>query len=412
MPLYPRRVLPGLLLLGLGAGGAVAAEPAEVLKLAEAERPAVLEMMEEMVNIDTGTGNAEGLAEVEAILVEKLEGLGAKVSREPAAGEVAGNNIIGRLEGTGDTKIMMMVHYDTVFEPGEAKARPFRTEGGRAYGPGVADAKGGAAIILGAIKVLNELDFDGYGAITVLFNPDEEKGSLGSRDLIGELAAGQDHVLSYEPPDTDAVTIATNGINYVFLDVEGRASHAGSAPDEGRNAVYELAHQLLNLRELGDEAKKTTVNWTIVEGGSRRNIIPAEASAEGDMRYAEAGETERVIEAANGIVEGRMIPDTKVTFRLDRGRPPLASNDATRALAAQAQEVYAATGRDLGTVSMKFGTDAGYAYAPDGKGPAVLETLGIVGAKIHTPDEYADLDSIVPRLYLSAGLIMRLAEGK
>ena len=235
---------------------------------------------------------------------------------------------------------------------------------------------------------------------------------MGSRDLIGELAGGQDYVLSYEPPDTDAVTIATNGINYVFLDVEGRASHAGSAPDEGRNAVYELAHQLLALQHLGDEAKKTTLNWTIVEGGSRRNIIPAEARAEGDMRYAEAGETERVIEAANGIVEGRMIPDTKVTFRLERGRPPLAPNDATEDLAAQAQEVYAATGRDLDTVAMKFGTDAGYAYVPDGSGPAVLETLGIVGAKIHTPDEYAELDSIVPRLYLSAELIMRLSENE
>jgi glutamate carboxypeptidase len=129
------------------------------------------------------------------------------------------------------------------------------------------------------------LDFEGFGTLTVFFNPDEEKGSLGSRDLIQELASEQDYVLSYEPPETNAVTVATNGINYVFLNVKGVASHAGSAPEEGRNAVIELAHQLLQLQELGNPEKQTMVNWTVTEA-AKMNEAPRATG-----RLCERGET-------------------------------------------------------------------------------------------------------------------------
>lgn len=253
------------------------------------------------------------------------------------------------------------------------------------------------------------LDFEGLGTLTVFFNPDEEKGSLGSRDLIQELASEQDYVLSYEPPETDAVTVATNGINYVFLNVKGVASHAGSAPEEGRNAVIELAHQLLQLQELGNPEKQTTVNWTVVKGGDRRNVIPDEATAEGDMRYSDFSEIDRVTAEAERIVQEHLIPDTEVEFSLERGRPPLPKNEATDKLAARAQQVYQDIDRDLDAVIMRFGTDAGYAYVQDSAKPAVLETLGIVGAAIHSPDEFAELESVAPRLYLTTRLIMELS---
>ena len=235
---------------------------------------------------------------------------------------------------------MLMVHYDTVFGEGTAAERPFTVAEGRATGPGVGDAKGGVAVILHTVDLLDGLGFDGYGQLTVLLNPDEEMGSLGSRELIGELAARQDYALSFEPTfaetDTPSVTIVTKGINYAFLDVKGRASHAGGAPKEGRNAVIELAHQLLQLNDLGNEELGTTLNWTIVSGGTKRNIIPEQASAEGDMRYFDFAEYDRVLEEANGIVADKLIDDTEVSFRLDRGRPPLPPNDATAALADRA----------------------------------------------------------------------------
>jgi len=264
-------------------------------------------------------------------------------------------------------------------------------------------------MILHAIELLQRQNFTQFGTLTVLFNPDEEKGSFGSRELIRELAGQHDYALSYEPPESDIVTVATSGINYVFLNVKGVASHAGSAPEKGRNAVIELAHQLLQLQNLGNAEKMTTVNWTIVDGGERRNIIPADASAEGDMRYSDYAEIDRVTADANRIIEKHLVPDTEVTFGLKRGRPPLPANEATDKLAALAQSIAAEIGYELGTVAMRFGTDAGYAYSPDSVKPAVLETLGLVGARIHSPEEYAELDSIAPRLYLTMRLIMALS---
>jgi glutamate carboxypeptidase len=394
-----------------GAAPAAGQPADDLLKRAEAERPDYLATLAELVSVDTGTGQEAGLAKVQGLLVEHLKGLGAEVAVTPASPSV-GSNIVGTLKGSGEAKFLLMVHYDTVFGPGTAAERPFRVDGQRAHGPGVADAKGGIAVILHSLRLLRDQGFDRFGTITVLFNPDEEMGSGGSRKMISDLARQQDYVFSYEPPDKDAVTTATNGINTVFLDVKGRASHAGSAPEEGRNAVIELAHQLVRLRDLGDPAKGTTVNWTVVRGGDKRNIIPASAAAEGDMRYSDLSETERVLADGQRVVQERLVPDTEVGFRVETGRPPLARNPGSDRLAGLAKDLYARIGRSLEPVAMRFGTDAGYAYVPGGAKPAVLETLGVVGAGLHSPEEYIELSSIAPRLYLTTSLILGLSENR
>ena len=303
-----------------------------------------------------------------------------------------------------------MIHYDTVFGPGTAAKRPFKIDSERAYGPGVADAKGGVAMVLHALKLLQDEKFKDFGTLTVLFNPDEETGSSGSKKMIADLARQHDYVFSFEPPDKDAVTVATNGINGVFLDVKGKSSHAGSAPEAGRNAAMELAHQMLQLKDLGDPAKGTTVNWTLIKGGEKRNIIPSSASAEGDMRYSDLDESDRVLADGQRIVQQKLIDGTEVTFRLDKGRPPLAKNPGSEQLAKTAQGLYREIGRDIEPIAMRFGTDAGYAYVPDSAKPAVLETMGVVGAGLHANDEYMELSSIAPRLYLTTALIMQLSD--
>ncbi|MCF7532678.1 M20/M25/M40 family metallo-hydrolase [Pseudomonas petrae] len=395
---------------GFYACSAYAADvsPEQLLKKAEAEQKPYLATVKQLVDIDTGTGQAPGLKMVSAVLVERLKALGAKVETTPATPS-AGDNIVGTLKGTGSKSFLLMIHYDTVFGPGTAAKRPFRVDGEHAYGPGVADAKGGVAMVLHTLKLLEDEKFKDFGKITVLFNPDEETGSAGSKTLIAELARKHDYVFSFEPPDKDAVTVATNGINGVFVDVKGKSSHAGSAPEAGRNAAMELAHQLVQLKDLGDAAKGTTVNWTLIKGGEKRNIIPSSAAAEGDMRYSDLSESDRVLADGQRIVQGKMIDGTDVTFRLDKGRPPLAKNPATDDLAKTAQAIYAKTGRTLEPIAMRFGTDAGYAYVPDSQKPAVLETMGVVGAGLHADDEYMDLTSIAPRLYLTAAMIMELS---
>ncbi|QIJ00255.1 M20/M25/M40 family metallo-hydrolase [Stutzerimonas balearica] len=389
-------------------GQAAELQPAELLAQAKAEQPAYLETVKQLVAVDTGTGQQAGLSTVSQMLVERLKALGAEVSSRPATPS-AGDNIVGTLKGQGSKDFLLMVHYDTVFAEGTAAERPFRTDDSRAYGPGVADAKGGVAMILHALELLRDQQFDDYGTITVLFNPDEEMGSKGSKAIIAELARQHDYVFSYEPPDRDAVTTATNGINAVMLEVRGKSSHAGSAPEDGRNAVMELAHQLTQLRDLGDADKGTTVNWTLIDGGEKRNIIPDQATAEADMRYSDISETERVLADGRRIIENRLIDDTRVELRIDKGRPPLADNPGSRRLAETAQRLYGEIDQDIEPIAMRFGTDAGYAYVPDSDKPAVLETMGVVGAGLHSEDEYLELASIAPRLYLTTAMIRALS---
>jgi len=389
-------------------GQAAELQPAELLAQAKAEQPAYLETVRQLVAVDTGTGQQAGLSKVSQMLVERLKALGAEVSSRPATPS-AGDNIVGTLKGQGSKDFLLMVHYDTVFAEGSAAERPFRTDDSRAYGPGVADAKGGVAMILHALELLRDQQFDDYGTITVLFNPDEEMGSKGSKSIIAELARQHDYVFSYEPPDRDAVTTATNGINAVMLEVRGKSSHAGSAPEDGRNAVMELAHQLTQLRDLGDADKGTTVNWTLIDGGEKRNIIPDQATAEADMRYSDLSETERVLADGRRIIENRLIDDTRVELRIDKGRPPLADNPGSRRLAETAQRLYGEIDQDIEPIAMRFGTDAGYAYVPDSDKPAVLETMGVVGAGLHSEDEYLELASIAPRLYLTTAMIRALS---
>ncbi|MEE4789025.1 M20/M25/M40 family metallo-hydrolase [Pseudomonas alliivorans] len=385
--------------------------PEQLLKKAEAEQKAYLATVKELVDVDTGTGQAPGLKTVSALLVERLKALGAEVTTTPASPS-AGDNIVGTLKGSGTRSFLLMVHYDTVFGPGTAEKRPFKQDGERAYGPGVADAKGGVAMILHSLKLLQDQGLKDFGTLTVLFNPDEETGSSGSKKVIAELARQHDYVFSYEPPDKDAVTVATNGINGVLLDVKGKSSHAGSAPEAGRNAAIELAHQMLQLKDLGDPAKGTTVNWTLIKGGEKRNIIPSSASAEADMRYSDLGESDRVIADAQRIVQKKLIEGTEVSVRLEKGRPPLAKNPGSEQLAKTAQTLYGKIGRNIEPIAMRFGTDAGYAYVPGSEKPAVLETMGVVGAGLHADDEYIELSSIAPRLYLTVALIKQLSEAK
>ncbi|MDG6401782.1 M20/M25/M40 family metallo-hydrolase [Pseudomonas quasicaspiana] len=387
---------------------AVEVPPKQLLKNAEAEQKAYLATVEQLVDIDTGTGQAPGLKTVSEMLVKRLEALGATVQTTPASPST-GDNIVGTIKGNGSKSFLLMIHYDTVFGPGTAAKRPFKVEGERAFGPGVADAKGGVAMVLHSLKLLQDQKFKDFGTITVLFNPDEEMGSAGSKKIIAELARKHDYVFSYEPPDTDAVTVATNGINGVFVEVKGKSSHAGSAPEAGRNAAMELAHQLVQLKDLGDKAKGTTVNWTMINAGTKRNIIPDSAVAEGDMRYSDLGESDRVLGDGQRIAQSKMIDGTQVTFRMDKGRPPLVKNPATEDLAKLAKTLYGEIGRNIEPIAMRFGTDAGYAYVPDSQKPAVLETMGVVGAGLHSEDEYIDLSSIAPRLYLTTAMIMQLS---
>jgi len=382
-----------------------------LLQAAQKRKDPLIKDLTTLVNIDSGTDDAKGLGQVETVLAQRLKEVGASVEII-AAPPAAGKMVIGKLQGSGTKNIMLMIHFDTVFGVGEAAKRPFKIVGNKAYGPGVADAKGGALLIVYALDIARERGFKDYKTLTVLFNPDEEKSSLGSRDMITKLSADQDYVLVFEPPEADVVTVATNGIAYVHLDVKGRASHAGSAPEAGRNAAVELSNQIIQLKDLGSPAKGTTVNWTVIQAGDRVNIIPEKASATADMRMSDVAEIQRVQADADKIIQKKLIPETDVKVKVENRRPPFSKNAESDRLAATADSIYKELGKSITPVSMRYGTDAGFAYHPETGKPVVLDGMGIVGDRIHSSDEWADLDSIVPRLYLTVRMMEAMGKGK
>ncbi|HVU01196.1 MAG TPA: glutamate carboxypeptidase [Polyangiaceae bacterium] len=396
----------------LGPEAAAAADKPGVpdrslLHAAEQEKAAVLQDLATLVNQDSGTDDAEGLSHVSDWLATRLRDLGATVDVLPESPS-AGTIVRGTLHGKGRLKLLLMIHFDTVFPKGEAARRPYEVKGTRAFGPGVADAKGGAAVMLHALAIAKQRGFSAYDTLTVLFDSDEEKGSSGSRDTLQKTSAEQDYVLSYEPPDGDRVIVQTNGIAIVKLDVKGRGGHA-SEPEKASNAALELAAQVSQLRDLGDATKGTTVTWTVLKAGDRINVIPDSASATADMRYSDPSELERVDRDAKRLLEKRLVPDAQVAVTVDPRRPPFPRNAASERLAATATRAYRELGRPLTPVAMRYGTDAGFAYHPGSAKPAVLEGMGIVGGGLHSAAEWADLESVVPRLYLTVRMLELLA---
>jgi glutamate carboxypeptidase len=392
------------------AGEPTRAEPnKQVLEAAQRYKEEALKLWERLVNIDSGTGDEQGLKEVAAIATEELNKLGARletVSAKPAVGD----NIVATFAGTGKGRIFLIAHMDTVFAKGVAAARPFRIKDGRALGPGVSDNKGGIISALYVLKILRGLNFKDYAQITLLLNTNEETGSLGTRLLIERLAKEHDVALNLEAGrPSDGLVVWRKGSGVIKVEVKGRAAHAGVAPDNGRNAAMELAHQILQLGKLGDREKGTTVNFTVLNAGDRKNVIPDYAVAEGDVRALSSDEFDRVERELAAKSQNKLIPDTEVTTSLTRLFPVMPQSAPTRALAATAQAIYAELGKSLTLEGSGGAADSSFSA---GVFKPTLDGLGLVGGNAHSLDEYAEVDSIVPRFYLLARMLMELGPGK
>ncbi|MEJ8859342.1 glutamate carboxypeptidase [Variovorax robiniae] len=382
---------------------------------ATAEQPAVLKTLEKLVNIETGTGDAEGLATAGKFLEEELKALGFTVTRSKAAGLVVGDNIVGKIKGKGGKNLLLMSHMDTVYPKGTLAKAPFRIEGNKAYGPGIADDKGGNAVILHTLKLLKTYGVRDYGSITVLFNTDEEKGSFGSRDLIQEEAKQVDYVLSFEPSPADAEVfpVGTSGIAYVQANIKGKASHAGAAPELGVNAVVEASDLVLRTMDLDDKSKGLRFNWTVIKGGGpATNIIPDSATVNADVRYTRNDEFDAAMKTLEERAQKKKVPGAEVSIVITRGRPAFYGGEGGRKLIDKAMGFYREAGGTI-EVDEKIGgggTDASYASL---SGKPVIESMGLPGFGYHTDKaEYVVIDSIPRRLYMAARMIMDLGQGK
>jgi len=392
-----------------------------LLNTIEKEKTPFLETLKSLVSIESGSRDREGLDQISALIYKKLEGLGGQVQFiEPGEGlykmydtpERPGRMVKAEFKGTGSKKILLIAHMDTVYLRGMLAKQPFRIDQDRAYGLGIADDKQGIALILHTLETLKKTGFSGYGKITVLINGDEEISSPAARSYFAKLGAEHDATFSCESSQakSDRVALTTAGIGAVNLNLTGKASHAGSSPELGRNALEELSFQIQQMRDLSDPKEGVKMNWTLASAGTNRNVIPSVASASADVRFLTKEGFDIIEKKVRERLKTQQIPEVKIDVSFERRRPPLVTSALSLQMAQHAKKVYAEINRELvlGTVAAGGGTDA--AFAALNTDHPVIESMGLQGFGSHSnDDEYVLLSSIVPRMYLLSRLIMDIS---
>ncbi|HLX25031.1 MAG TPA: M20/M25/M40 family metallo-hydrolase [Usitatibacter sp.] len=411
--------------LSLFALSAIADPVAPVLAQAQAQKQPLLDTLKQLVEIESGSDDREGLDRISALIAEKLKALGGEVEFiEPGADTYRMEDTppkVGRMvkavfRGTGTRKILLIGHMDTVYRRGMLARQPFRIDGDKAYGLAIADDKQGVALMIHTVAELQALNFHDYATLTVLSNGDEEISSPGARAQLTKNGAENDVTMSFEASRiaNDKLSLATSGIGAVILRVKGKASHAGSSPERGVNALVELSNQILQTKDLSDPNTGLKMNWTNSKAGSgSHNVIPESAEAFADVRVNSVDDYDRIEREVREKITHTIVPNVKVEMEFERRRPPLQATPASIAVARHAQEIYRELGKSLAVDDKAEGGGTDAAFAALKTKNAVVERFGLQGFGAHSADdEYILISSIEPRLYLAARLIMDISQDK
>ncbi len=378
--------------------------------LAAGHRDAYVAALRTMVNTDSGTFSREGVNRIADLCEARFREGGWDVERiVPVHGSdrpELGDTIVGTIRGAGGPRVLMVGHMDTVFDDGTAAERPFSVHGNRAYGPGVSDMKGGLLSGFVATEVLREARFDGFEHITYVCNPDEEIGSPSSNATIGRLAAGHDAALILESGRANgAIVSSRKGTTDYVIRIHGRAAHAGVEPDEGRSAVIEAAHKAIEIADVHGRWPGVTCNVGVLRGGTRSNVVAEGAVLEVDLRALELATLEEAKRAIEAICAQPIMDGVTITVQADGSHAPMEKTGASQRLVDEAVAVAGELGfalRDTATGGASDGNTTSATGCP------TLDGLGPVGGGAHSRDEWLDLESVVPRIALLAGVITRL----
>jgi glutamate carboxypeptidase len=359
------------------------------------DRTAMLSALERLVNAESPSldkSRCDACADEVARLFFALTGSEAIRHRRPDRGD----HLEIRLgQGTG-APIVILCHHDTVWDVGTLHRLPFRVDGERVTGPGSYDMKAGiveTAFALAAGRPRRP--------VVVLSTSDEEIGSASSRELIEKTARPAAAVLVLEPAQSGgALKTARKGIADFTLEVEGRAAHAGVEPEKGVSAIEELAHQVLALKALAEPAQGTTINVGVVSGGTRPNVVAAQARAEIDVRFSRAAEAERVVSAIRGLQPRLAGARLRISGGVDR--PPMERSDGIIRLAKLAQGLARELGFELAETSTGGGSDGNFTAA---LGTPTLDGLGPDGGGAHADSEHLLIGSWLQRTQLLSRLI-------
>jgi glutamate carboxypeptidase len=362
--------------------------------------------LERLVNIDCGSYTKAGVDEVGLWLADQLESVGARVEIE--ANQELGDTLVGRLEGSPEgVNLLLIGHLDTVFPEGTVAQRPFAVRDGRAYGPGVTDMKSGLLAGLYALRALRELSEWPFGQLVFVANPDEEIGSPVSSAAIRREAAASDVALVLECARANGdIVSARKGVADLRLRLRGRAAHAGIEPEKGRSAVLEAAHKTIALHALKGRWPGVTVNVGVAQGGTRPNVVAESAELQVDLRATSRAAMEQAEAAVRQVCADSTVPDVSCEIDERARHWPMEKSAGTARLVDEAVGLARRLGFELKDVATGGASDAN---TTAGMGLPTLDGLGPVGGLDHSPDEYLELDSIVPRTTLLAALMLSLS---
>jgi glutamate carboxypeptidase len=371
--------------------------------------------------INTGTSNLEGLERQVAALADAFASLPGRVELvEPApvtAIDASGNEVekahgrhlVVRVRPGAQRRLLLTGHMDTVFPPDHPFQQQHWIDEQTMCGPGLADMKGGIAVILHALTAFEASDGATKVGYDVMINSDEETGSLASAGLIAELAQGKHAALTYEPSALPDGTLAhaRGGSGNYSLVVTGRAAHAGRNPHEGRNAVVAAADFAVRVKALGHDA--LSVNPARIEGGSANNVVPDHAVVRFNIRPRTTIAAEQFITEINTLLRD-IETRHEVSLALHGGitRPPKPVDAQAQRLFDLVRSCGAELGQEIGWQPSGGVCDGNNIAAC---GVPVVDTMGVRGGAIHSPDEYLIVPSLAERSALSALVLTRLASG-
>lgn len=365
-------------------------------------RDAMLDLLIKLATLESFTGDKRGVDRLVAFTESQLTESGAMSVRRYAQSEVGDFTLAKWNEGAAGKPFLVLGHLDTAHPGGSLDTMPIRVEDGRLYGPGALDMKAGIVIALEAVRALHARHQLPDRPIHMLLTSDEEIGSPRSEALIREEAAECELVLVMEPATKEGAikTWRKGGAKYT-LTVEGRAAHAGSAPQEGINAIIEFAQQALEINRLNDLKYGTSVSITRVNGGTAGNVIPARVQAHIDAR-ALSKEALNKLHAALTNLYPKM-PGAKVACVRIAGRPPMERRPGLFERAAAIAERHGLTIYEGGSGG---GSDGAFTAA---MGVPTLDGLGAHGDGAHTPREHVIIDSLPRQAALCAALLSEWA---
>ena len=377
--------------------------------------PAYLRDLEGLCNIDCGSYSLAGVNEVATWVAGEMARLGARVDRRPDPSQRYGDTVIGTWTGRPGVgpRVLLVGHMDTVFEDGTAAVRPFRIEDGIAHGPGVTDMKGGLLTGLYAIGAVREVLAAGtppadlpFERITYIANPDEEIGSPSSTPHIREVAAQSDCCLMLECARANGDFVSERkGIVDLRLRIHGRAAHAGVEPEKGRSAISAGAQLVTAIHALNGRWPGVTANVGVFQAGTRPNIVPDLAELHVDVRGGTGDSLDAAVAAVEVIAASPGVPDVTVDVETMAAWRPMQKLERAGHLVDLVVEL--AHGIGFETKDAATG-GAGDANTTSGMGIPSIDGLGPVGGRDHSPDEYLEVDSIVPRTTLVAALLLAI----